>query len=138
MGIVQLSRLGEFVEKRQHVANMYLERLGGDERLIVPREPEGCVMSWFVYVVRLAGGGGIERRNAVLQSMLNRGVQVSNYFPPVYLQPFMVEEYGYKEGDFPITDGVCSSTIALPFHNNLSAEDVDYVCDQLKACLDEE
>ncbi len=138
MGIVQLSRLGEFVVKRQRVANMYLERLGDDERLIVPREPEGCVMSWFVYVVRLAGEGGIERRNAVLGEMLNRGVQVSNYFPPVYLQPFMVEEYGYKEGDFPITDGVCSSTIALPFHNNLSAEDVDYVCDQLKACLNEE
>ena len=137
MGIVQLSRLGEFVAKRQRVANMYLERLGGDDRLIVPREPDDCVMSWFVYVVRLAGGGGIQRRNAVLQEMLKRGVQVSNYFPPVYLQPFMVEEFGYKEGDFAITDGVCSSTIALPFHNNLSAEDVDYVCDQLKACLDE-
>ena len=135
--IVQLSRLEEFVEKRRRVAAMYQEFLGADERLIVPAEPESCRMSWFVFVVRLSEYCSIERRDAILKSMLKRGVQVSNYFPPAYLQPFMVEQFGYKEGDFPITDAVCKSTIALPFHNNLSREEVEIVCEELKACLDE-
>jgi perosamine synthetase len=136
LGIVQLSRLDEFVAKRRRVAQMYLDRLGADARLVVPQEPEGCVMSWFVYVVRLAEGSPAEKRNSILQEMLSRGIQVSNYFPPVYLQPFMVAEYGYREGDFTITDDVCSRTIALPFHNNLSAEEIDLVCRELRSTLD--
>ena len=46
----------------------------------------------------------IDQRNSVLKKMIERGIQVSNYFPPVYLQPFMVDEYGYKEGDFPVSE----------------------------------
>ena len=138
MGIVQLGRLGEFVAKRKKVAAMYQERLAGESRLIVPTAPADCDMSWFVFVVRIADENiTIEQRNTILGKMIERGVQVSNYFPPVYLQPFMVEKFGYKEGDFPITDDICKSTMALPFHNNLSAQEVDIVCDELKACLDE-
>jgi perosamine synthetase len=137
LGIVQLARLDEFVAKRRHVADMYLERLASDDRLIVPREPEGCLMSWFVYVVRLADRYTIDQRNTVLAKMIQRGVQVSNYFPPVHLQPFIVERFGYKPGDFPLTDAVCKSTLALPFHNHLTGDDIDFVCKQLSTCLDE-
>lgn len=116
---------------------MYQQLLGEDDRLIVPAEPEGCQMSWFVFVVRLAKRYSLIQRDAVLKGMIERGIQVSNYFPPVCLQPFMVEKFGYQEGDFPITDGVCKSTIALPFHNNLSAAEAELVCRELKGCLDE-
>ena len=137
LGIAQLARLDEFIAKRRRVADMYLERLASDQRLIVPREPEGCLVSWFVYVVRLADQYTIDQRNTVLAKMIQRGVQVSNYFPPVHLQPFMVEQFGYKPGDFPLTDAVCKSTIALPFHNHLTGNDIDFVCNQLSTCLDE-
>jgi perosamine synthetase len=116
---------------------MYLKRLGGDKRLTVPREPADSIMSWFVYVIRLADRYSLSQRNDILSRMLQRGVQVSNYFPPVYLQPFMAKELGHKEGDLPITDAVCRSTIALPFHNNLTEDEVDFVCEQLAACLAE-
>ncbi len=136
LGIVQLSRLAEFVEKRQRVAKMYQQLLAGDDRLIVPQTPAGCQMSWFVFVVRLAEKYSRQQRNGLLKGMFKRGIQVSNYFPPAYLQPFMVDQFGYTEGDFPITDSVCKSTIALPFHNNLSAEDAELVCTELKQCLE--
>ena len=137
IGIVQMSRLGEIVEKRRNVAKMYQERLAVDKRLLVPQEPADCEMSWFVFVVRLTGEYSLQQRNEVLKKMYDRGVQVSNYFPPVYLQPFMVKKFGFKEGDFPITDSVCKSTIALPFHNNLTQEEINIVCDELQGCLDE-
>ncbi len=136
IGIVQMGRLGEIVEKRRNVANMYQERLAADKRILVPQEPDDCKISWFVFVVRLTGEYSLQQRNEVLKKMYDRGVQVSNYFPPVYLQPFMVKKFGFKEGDFPITDSVCKSTIALPFHNNLTQEEVDIVCDELQGCLD--
>ena len=136
LGIVQLSRLAEFVEKRRRVAKMYQQLLAGDDRLIVPQAQAGCEISWFVFVVRLAEAYSLEQRNGLLKGMFERGIQVSNYFPPAYLQPFIADEFGYTEGDFPITDSVCKSTIALPFHNNLSAEDAELVCTELKQCLE--
>ena len=136
LGIVQLSRIEEFIEKRRKVAQMYQKALAGDGRIIVPQEPKNCRMSWFVFVIRLNENYDQARRDAILGKMLNRGIQVSNYFPPVHLQPFMVEKFGYKIGDFPITDSVCQRTIALPFHNNLTKKEVELVCKELKTCLD--
>jgi perosamine synthetase len=136
LGIVQLSRLEEFVTKRRHVAGMYQQLLADDDRLILPREPTDCRMAWFVFVVRLAEKYSLGRRDKILNDMGEKRIQVSNYFPPAYLQPFMVEKFGYRQGDFPITDSVCRSTIALPFHNNLSPQEAETVCRELANCLD--
>jgi len=68
--------------------------------------------------------------------MRNKNIQVSNYFPPVHLQPFMVDKFGYKPGDFPITEDVSKSTIALPFYSNLKKDDVATVCKTFKEVLD--
>jgi perosamine synthetase len=65
-----------------------------------------------------------------------RGIQVSNYFPPVHMQPFIAEQYGYTQGDFPIAEFVSQRTLALPFHNNLSEAEVDLVCSELAHALD--
>jgi len=135
LGIVQLSRIDEIKAKRKQVARWYQQKLADDGRVIVPTEPADCDMSWFVFVVRLAEAFTRDQRDAVLQAMNEEGVQVSNYFPPVHLQPFMVDSLGHKQGDFPVTDSVCKSTIALPFYNNMTEEDVATVCTTLKETL---
>lgn len=136
LGIVQLSRIEEIKAKRRQVAKWYQEMLAGDDRLIVPTEQAGCELSWFVFVVRLAERFTHRQRDQILQTMNSKGIQVSNYFPPVHLQPFMAEQFGYKEGDFPVTESVCKSTIALPFYNNLTKDEVAFVCGTLKETLD--
>lgn len=135
LGIVQLSRIEQMKAKRAQVAKWYQEMLEGDDRIIVPTEQQHCDMSWFVFVVRLAEKYSIENRNKILNEMTAAGIQVSNYFPPVHLQPFIARKFGYKRGDFPITESVSQRTIALPFYNNLSREQVSTVCKTLKECL---
>ena len=136
LGIVQLSRIEEIKAKRRKVAKWYQEMLAGDGRLIVPEEPKGCSMNWFVFVVRLCDGYSRNQRDAVLDALRGRGIQVSNYFSPVHLQKFMAEKYGYKKGDFPVTESVSDRTIALPFYNNLAKAQIGFVCEQLKDILD--
>ena len=136
LGIVQLSRIDQIKAKRRQVAKWYQEILAEDARLIVPAEPDDCDMSWFVFVVRLADGFTLEQRDRILQAMRSRNIQVGDYFPPVHLQPFMVEQFSYKQGDFPVTEAVSKSTIALPFHNNLTKDEVAIVCKTLKEVLD--
>jgi len=136
LGIVQLSRIDEIKAKRRQVAKWYQEMLADDDRLITPAEPDGCEMSWFVFVVRLTEKFTLQQRNRILEVMRSRDIQVSNYFSPVHLQPFMAERFGYKLGDFPVTESVCSRTIALPFYNNLTKDEVAIVCKTLKEILD--
>jgi len=135
IGIVQLSRIDEIKAKRSQVARWYREMLAGDERLVVPVEPHNCELSWFVFVVRLADSFSPERRNRILQQMASRSIQVSNYFPPVHLQPFIAEQFGHKRGDLPAAESASKRTIALPFYNNLPKEHVAIVCEALKQLL---
>ena len=136
LGIVQLSRIEEIKAKRKQVAKWYQEMLADDDRLIVPTEPDGCDVNWFVFVVRLAERFTLQQRDSVIKAMRQRNIQVKSYFPPVLQQPFMAERYGYKQGDFPITEAVSSGTIALPFYNNLTKDQVGIVCKTLKEILD--
>ena len=136
LGIVQLSRIEQFKAKRGQVAKWYQEMLADDDRLIVPLEPDDCDLSWFVFVVRLAENFTYRQRDRILEAMKENNIQVSNYFSPVHLQPFMVERFGYKKGDFPVTETVSESTIALPFYNNLTQDEVAIVCKTLKEILD--
>jgi len=136
LGIAQLSRIEEIKTKREQVAKWYQEALAGDDRLVVPAEPPGCDINWFVFVIRIADKFTRQNRDKILQTMRDAGIQVSNYFTPVHLQPFMVERFGYKPGDFPVTEFVADRTIALPFYNNLSRQEVATVCDELRLAVD--
>jgi len=136
LGIVQLSRIEQFKAKRRKVAKCYQEMLAGDDRLILPAEPAGCDISWFVFVLRLADRFTRPQRDSVLKAMRNRNIQVGNYFSPVHLQPFMVRQFGYKKGDFPVAEAVSERTIALPFYNNLTYDETATVCRTLKEILD--
>jgi perosamine synthetase len=136
LGIAQLARLDEFIQKRDNVARTYQKLIADDDRIITPQNPPDSTMSWFVFVIRLAEGYTADQRDALLQDMRQKGIQVSNYFPPVHLQPFMAEKFGFKTGDFPITESIAQRTIALPFYNNLSQQDAELVCTELKSSLD--
>ncbi len=136
LGVAQLSRIGEIKAKRRQVATWYQEMLAGEDRLVVPTEPAEGELSWFVFVVRLREQFSQRQRDAILEELSRQGIQGSNYFPPVHLQPFIAGRYNYHEGDFPITESVSRRTIALPFHNHLTEQDVALVCGALRAILD--
>jgi perosamine synthetase len=135
LGIAQLERIDEILAKRERVARAYNERLKEVEELILPHFEENKKISWFVYVVKLAGRFLQEDRDFVLRQLKEKGIGCSNYFSPIHLQPFYREMFGYKKGDFPVTERVSERTIALPFYNNLKEEEIDYVCDKLKEII---
>ena len=137
LGIVQLSRLDEIKAKRRQVAQWYRQMLADEQRLIVPAETDGCELSWFVFVVRLAEGFTRQQRDRILQQMTSEGIEVGNYFPPVHLMPFIAQQFRCRPGDLPITESASERTIALPFHNHLTKDDVATVCRNLKRLVRE-
>ena len=65
------------------------------------------------------------------------GIGCRPYFTPIHLQPFYRSEFGYKEGDFPVTELAGRTSVAIPFHNRITADDIDYVADVLERALAE-
>lgn len=130
LGVSQFKRIETFLAKREQVARWYNEQLAGLDwvRPLVVRPY--VRKSWFVYVVILAEG--IDRDLAMKQ-LEKHGVPSRAYFTPVHLQPYIKEKYGCTEGELPVTESMARRTIALPFHNNLSKEEVNYVVDVLKS-----
>jgi len=130
LGCSQMERIEEILDKRAKVAEMYRKKLAEIEEVQIPYiAPYVSRMSWFVYVIRLERG--IDR-DKVIKYLNEEGVQCKPYFTPIHLQPFYRKMFGYKEGDFPITEDVSGRTIALPFFNNLKEEQIDYVVKKLK------
>ncbi len=135
LGIAQLERIDEILAKRERVARLYNERLKKIEELIIPQLENNKKISWFVYVVRLTDKYSMEDRDLILNKLREKGIGCSNYFTPIHLQPFYRKMFGYKKGDFPITEKVSERTIALPFYNNLKEEQIDYICENLKKII---
>jgi perosamine synthetase len=133
LGRVQIGRLDELLEKRQRVANWYATHL--EDLPIVEQPhilPETTRMSWFVYVIRLP----VETdRDKTIDRLAQEGIPARPYFAPIHQQPFMVKKFGYREGDFPITEDLGRRGLALPFSSVMTEEQVVFVCEALKKVL---
>lgn len=135
LGITQLSRIEEILKKRGKVAKMYNERLGEFSEVEIPYVSADVKRSWFVYAILIRSSYSKKDRARIVKLLSKKGIQTSNYFQPIHLQPFYRKMFGYKRGDFPICEDVSKRTIALPFYNTISKKEIEYVVDTLKMVL---
>ncbi len=135
LGIAQMKRIKEILKKRIRVAELYNKKLKAIDGLEIPYIKTENKISWFVYVVKLAENFAGQKRNQVIKEMAKRGIQCSNYFQTIHLQPFYKKEFLYKEGDFPIAENISKRTLALPFFNDLAEKEIDLVVKNLKEII---
>ena len=133
LGVVQVERLEEILARRARVADAYTRRLARLEHVTPPGiAPWVTRMSWFVYVVRLAPWLD---RDGVIAALDQRGVPARAYFPPIHLQPFYRQRFGFKPGDFPVSEEMGRRCLALPFSGAMTDVQVDTVCGALGEVL---
>lgn len=126
LGRVQMMRLEELLQKREQVANWYMERLPEIPWLEPPQlDASTSRVSWFVFVIRVEPGMD---RDEVARKLEARGIPVRPYFQPIHLQPYMVERFGYQPGDFPVTEDLGARGLALPFSGQMTEAQVELVC----------
>ncbi len=135
LGISQMTRIGEILAARRRVAQWYDEALADLPEVVTPQEPSDVQISWFVYVVRLSEVYTRESRDAILADLRRQGIGCADYFTPIHLQPYMREMFGFREGDFPITESVSARTVALPFYNGLNQDQIGDVVTALRETL---
>jgi dTDP-4-amino-4,6-dideoxygalactose transaminase len=118
----------EWISRRRSAnGTFYDAALTGVAEITIPPRPPGVVHSYVTYQV-LA-----ERRDALLQHCLERGIECKVHYPvPVYCQEGL-RHLGYRRGDFPIADRHARTAITLPVHQYLSEEQLASVVDNIKS-----
>ena len=104
--------------------------------LILPTLKDTTQLSWFVFVVRLNDLFEPGDRDDVMSELRAERIGCECYFPPIHLQPYIAEQFGYKPGDFPVTEYVSARTLGLPFFSRMTTSQIDRVCDVLEKTLD--
>ena len=133
LGRVQMSRLNELLSRRDQVAAWYAERLPEIPGVEAPQVvPNTTRPSWFVYVIRF--DQSIDR-DLVAARLGEAGIPARPYFLPIHLQPYMVERFGYRPGDYPVTEDLGKRGLALPFSGVMTEDQVDQVCRILQQIL---
>ncbi len=124
IGVAQLERRAELAAGRARAVSAYASALAGRDWLRLPQTDPGESIDWFVYVVRL--DPAIDR-DRLIGDLDARGVPSRPYFSPLHLQPLYRELLGHRLGDFPVTERVAATTLALPFFPDMTADDVAFV-----------
>jgi dTDP-4-amino-4,6-dideoxygalactose transaminase len=143
IGIAQVERIGELLDARDNVADLYREGLtqlgaaaageNDDHHILLPCENGGDERrSWFVFVVQLPVGVD---REAVISSLAQKGIASKAYLPCIHLLPPYRERFGFVGGEFPIAERVSERSLALPFFTSMTGSQVDRVCTALGEAL---
>jgi perosamine synthetase len=131
IGVAQLERLDDLMAGRARVARLYQERVAGIDGVAAMYEgPQP--RSWFVYAPRL--DPDLER-DRVIGDLDAVGVSAKPYLPCIHLQPFYQDEHGHRPGEFPVTEAISASTIALPFFPEMTEAQVERVCEALAVAI---
>jgi perosamine synthetase len=131
LGISQLERIDAILERRESVAHLYDSRLASVPQLRLPALVlPNRKISWFVYVVRLGERFDEIHRDWIYEEMKGLGIAVGRYFGPIHLQ----RAYNNQSEHRPIlavTEFEAQRSLALPFFNQISREQVDEVSESL-------
>jgi len=140
IGLAQMDRLRGMLDDRARAASWYREALGplATERgLGLPCEDgatiEGDRRGWFVFVVQVPHDG--PSRDDVIRALRERGVQSKPYLPAVHLMSYYRDQFGYREGQFPVCEDVAARSLALPFFPQITQAQVARVATTLADVL---
>ena len=132
LGVSQMSRIDNFVTKRNQMAERYKSKLS-NLPLDLPKNFDDTFSTFHLYIIKLKISSPISRLE------LYNGLQENNigcnvHYIPVHLHPYY-KSLGFSIGDFPQSEFWYSRAISIPLHPNLSLDEQDHIIQVIKDLL---
>tara|TARA_R110001583_G_scaffold157153_3_gene309067 strand:+ start:1318 stop:2475 length:1158 start_codon:yes stop_codon:yes gene_type:complete len=133
LGCSQMTRLHEFIERRQQLAAQYAELLN-DLPLMLPYQLETTASSWHLYIIRLQLSELSKSHLDVFNELRSAGIGVNLHYIPVHLQPYY-RQMGFADGDFPHAEQYYQEAISIPLFHAMTDEQQLQVATSLRRIL---
>lgn len=133
LGVSQMSRLDEFVDRRHVLARHYDEALKGLPITTPWQHPDGY-SSYHLYPIRLKLKEMQRTQRQVYDALRELGILVNLHYIPVYLQPFY-EAMGFKRGYCPEAESYYHETISIPMYPAMTDVQQAQVVEALKQAV---
>lgn len=133
IGCAQMERIDYHLSRRREVADWYFEALKfHDDIFVLPYQAAWAHHCYWMFTLTMRDHVGVQR-DAVIQAMERRGIETRPVFYPMHSMP----PYQYDTNRYPVADRYALRGISLPTHAGLSRVDVDLVCRELMASIQE-
>jgi dTDP-4-amino-4,6-dideoxygalactose transaminase len=130
LGISQISRIGDFKEKRRKIHHNYVSNLNSVSNLGLPIQRQYVDPMWHLFPIRVDASC----RRQIFDELRNQGIGVQvNYFP-AHLHP-VFHKNGFRKGQYPVSESFYDSEISLPMHCELSDRDLELIVRTLTGLL---
>jgi len=127
---VKLRYLDQYNTLRKEAADRYNHLFEGISAVTVPFEASYCNHVYHQYTLKVNGD-----RDEIKNKLFEQGISSAIYYPvPLHLQK-AYKPYGFKEGDYPITEELARKVLSLPIHTELNATIQQFIVNVFKSTL---
>ena len=133
LGLSQLQRLNEFVNKRRQLVQSYNTQLAGLS-ITIPWQHPDSQSCWHLYVIRLKLKKITKNRKEVFDQLRQSGIGVHVHYIPVHTQPYY-QQLGFNRGDFPESETYYEEALTLPLYVDLTETDINFITQKLRDIL---
>jgi perosamine synthetase len=132
LGLSQLRRLEEVIQRKNQLAKIYEEKLGQIPEITTPMVKKYNRHTFTLYAIRVTSNRIRENIRIHLES---RGIETRINFPPVHLQPIYQSIFGFKRGFLPRTEEISDTIISLPIFPSMSEAESDLIVESIKNAM---
>jgi perosamine synthetase len=133
LGNSQFARIDRIIDARRRAAALYDELLMNTE-FTAPHHTCDSEHVYQSYTILLPNEVA-DRRPALIAQLHERGIETTIGTWHMPLTSYFKYRYGYKMGDFPVTDDIARRSLSLPLYPQLRASEQEYVVNSLNAVL---
>jgi dTDP-4-amino-4,6-dideoxygalactose transaminase len=133
--LAQLEAREQIQEQRCRIWNRYQQRLPAwaeEHRVTLPTVPRECEQAYHMYYLLMPSLGARQR---LIEHLKAQSILSVFHYLPLHLSD-MGRGFGGRPGDCPVTEDISDRLLRLPFYNDLSEADQDFVVENLLAFKD--
>lgn len=132
LGLSQLSRIDQILERRRALARRYMAAFAGLEVLRVQEVADIDGHAWHIFPIALE----LERlridRDGFIRALRSENIGATFHYGPVHLQPYYRERFGTRIGDLPATEDLAARLVTLPLFPGMTDADQDDVLEAVR------
>lgn len=127
LGMSQLEKLPDWIERRREIAARYDAAFAGVEPVepVAMREDSTC--AYHLYVIRLNLDVLSVSRSEIFNALRAEGIGVNVHYIPVHYHPFYRENFDVGEGLCPVAEAAYERILTLPVFPRMTEADVEDV-----------